>query len=374
MSNLIRSVATGPRWLATALLALGGCATAPRLEHDVAAPLQFRTVSAAPAVLDARAAFRETLCSTLRAEGVASPDDASCDRWLWRLKDEPTVGPRAVTPSPDPQRLEVVLVTGAFSECVGERSRPFAAGADRLQASGARVRTIMVGGRSGTAHNARQIADSLRADPVEEGRLVILVGYSKGGLDILRFVVDYPELATAIDAVVGVASPVFGTPLADLAAPAYRALVASLPSDKCPPGDGGVLASLQPEEAVRWLAANPLPESIRFYSLATFATRERVARALAPTWKHLGGPGVRNDGQVVAADAVIPGSTLLGYANSDHWGIALTTEVEHPVLLARPDPVAFPIEPLLVAVVTFVAGELAPIERRLDGEAASSPD
>jgi hypothetical protein len=132
------------------------------------------------------------------------------------------------------------------------------------------------------------------------------------------------------------------------------------------------LTSLQPEEAVSWLAANPLPESIRFFSLATFATHERVARALAPTWKHLGGPAVRNDGQVVAADAIIPGSTLLGYANSDHWGIALTTEVEHPVLLARPDPVPFPIEQLLVAVVTFVAGELAPIEGGRQGKAASS--
>ena len=370
MSQLVRLTTAGPRWLATVLLALGGCATAPEVEHDIAAPLQFRTVSAAPAVLDARAAFRETLCSTLRAERVASPDDTSCDRWLWRLKDEPTIDPGAATPSLDPQRLEVILVTGAFSVCVGERSRPFAAGADRLEASGARVRTVTVGGRSGTGHNARQIADSLRVDPVEEGRMVILVGYSKGGLDILRFVVDYPELATGIDAVVGVASPVFGTPLADLAAPAYRALVASLPSDKCPPGDGDVLASLQPEEAVGWLAANHLPEGIRFFSLATFATHERVARALAPTWKHLGGPAVRNDGQVVAADAVIPGSTLLGYANSDHWGIALTTEVEHPVLLARSDPVAFPIEQLLVAVVTFVAGELAPAGGGRQGKAA----
>lgn len=358
--QVIQSMAAVPRFLATASLVLGGCAATPEVEHDATARLQFRTVAAAPDVLDGRAAFRETLCSTLRSERIASPDDASCDRLLWRLRDEPVADPGTVRTPLDPKRLEVILVTGAFSECVGERSRPFAAGADRLQASGARVRTVMVGGRSGTGHNARQIADSLLADPVEDGRLVILAGYSKGGLDILRFVVDYPELATGIDAVVGVASPVFGTPLADLAAPAYRALVASLPSDKCPAGDGDVLASLQPDAAMRWLAANPLPESIRFYSLAAFATHDRVARALAPTWKHLGGPTIRNDGQVVATDAIIPGSTLLGYANSDHWGIALTTEVEHPVLLARADPVAFPLEQLLVAVVTFVADDLTP--------------
>jgi len=199
---------------------------------------------------------------------------------------------------------------------------------------------------------------ALSAAPVDRGRKVILVGYSKGGLDILRFLVDFPERAAEVDAVVSIASPVFGTPLADLAAPAYRALLAKLPMEKCPTGDGDVMASLQPDEAVRWLASNPLPEDVRYYSLAAFASRERVARALVPTWKHLGSEGQRNDGQVVTIDAVIPGASLLGFANSDHWGIALTTETVHPTLLSRPDPRPFPLEQLLVAVATFVADDL----------------
>jgi hypothetical protein len=241
---------------------------------------------------------------------------------------------------------------------MGGQSRPLAAGADRLEAQGARVRTVVVGGRSGSDHNARQIAESLTASPVEAGRTVILVGYSKGGLDILHFMVGYPEIAADIDAVVGVAAPVFGSPLADLAAPAYRALVANLPQDHCPPGDGEVLNDLRPEVATRWLAENPLPVGVSFYSLAGFAAKDRVARALAPTWMHLGGTEVRNDGQVVAADAIIPGSTLLGFANADHWGMALTTETVHPVLLARKDRQSFPLEQLLVAIVAFVVDDL----------------
>ncbi len=141
---VIRSGAAGPRLLAAALLALGGCAATPEVEHNTAVPLQFRTVAAAPAVLDRRAAFRGTFCSTLRAGLVASSDDASCDRWLWRLRDEPAAGLAAVMTPLAPGRVELILVTGAFSECVGERSRPFAAAADRLQASGARVRTVTV--------------------------------------------------------------------------------------------------------------------------------------------------------------------------------------------------------------------------------------
>jgi hypothetical protein len=221
------------------------------------------------------------------------------------------------------------------------------------------VRTIVVGGRSGTSHNARQIADALAASQIDEERKTILIGYSKGGLDILRFLVDFPDLAALVDAVVGVASPVFGTPLADLAEPAYAALVSKMPYGKCPPGDGEVMASLRPDAASGWLAANPLPAGVRSYSLAAFTTREHVARALVPFWKHLGGSDVRNDGQVVATDAVIPGSTLLGYANADHWGVAQTIETEHPVLAARQDPALFPLEQLFVAMVAFIADDLA---------------
>jgi len=295
----------------------------------------------------------------LRAEGVVPPGDSICDRWLWRLSDEPAGDADRVIPPANPERLDVVLVTGAFSECVGETSRPYAAGAARLQAAGAKVRTIVVGGRSGTGHNARQIADALTASQIDAERNTILIGYSKGGLDILRFLVDFPDLAARVDAVVGVASPMFGTPLADLAEPAYAALVAKLPYEKCPPGDGEVMSSLRPDAASGWLAANPLPASVRFYSLAAFTTREHVARALAPFWKHLGGTEVRNDGQVVAADAVIPGSTLLGYANADHWGVAQTIENVHPVLAARQDPELFPLEQLFIAMVALIVDDLA---------------
>jgi pimeloyl-ACP methyl ester carboxylesterase len=345
--------------LLTALVALGGCATTPGADELLLAPVQVKTVADAPAMRDGRPAFRAAFCSMLREERLASPDDVACDRWLWRLSDEPAGDADRVILPANPERLEILLVTGAFSECVGEASRPFASGAARLRAAGAKVRTIVVGGRSGTGPNARQIAEALEASPIDGGRKVILIGYSKGGLDILRFLVDFPELAARVDAVVGVASPVFGTPLADLAEPAYAALVAKMPHGKCPPGDGEVMSSLTPEAATQWLEANPLPSGVRFYSLAAFTTRGHVARALVTFWKHLGGTDIRNDGQVVATDAVIPGSTLLGYANADHWGVAQTIETEHPMLAARQDPALFPLEQLFVAMVAFIADDLA---------------
>jgi hypothetical protein len=83
-----------------------------------------------------------------------------------------------------------------------------------------------------------------------------------------------------------------------------------------------------------------------------------MARSLVPTWKILNRTDVRNDGQVVAADAVIPGSTLLGYANADHWGIAESIETARTFLAARPDPTPFPLEPLLRSIMLFVSDDL----------------
>jgi pimeloyl-ACP methyl ester carboxylesterase len=359
MPYRIRAAVAGPGLLLTALLAVGGCATTPGAGEHFLTPVQVKTVEGAPAMRDGRPGFRAVFCSILREERLAAPDDFACDRWLWRLTDELAGDADRVIQPANPEHLDVLLVTGAFSECVGEAARPFSAGAARLRAAGARVRTIVVGGRSGTSHNARQIAETLAASPIDGERRLILIGYSKGGLDILRFLVDFPELAARVDAVVGVASPMFGTPLAELAGPAYAALVAKVPYEKCPPGDGEVMASLRPEAATQWLESKPLPAGVRFYSLAAFTTREHVARALVPFWKHLGGTDVLNDGQVVATDAVIPGSTLLGFANADHWGVAQTIETEHPVLAARQDPALFPLEQLFVAMVAFIADDLA---------------
>ena len=116
---------------------------------------------------------------------------------------------------------------------------------DGLRNSGVRVDTIVVGGRSGTEHNAREIAAHLAAWPVRPDVPLILIGYSKGAVDILQFLVDFPEAARQVDAVVSVAGSVGGSPLADEFGGLYAYLFSHLPSDHCPPGDGDVVHSLR---------------------------------------------------------------------------------------------------------------------------------
>jgi hypothetical protein len=350
-----------------AATSLHGCAGLPDRETLAGAPVAIRTLPGAPPIRDGRAGFRVVLCARLRSEGIAAVDDAGCERWLWRLPDEPATATVSMADRPEPRRVAVFLVTGAFSECVGDASRPFSAGAARLRAAGARVATVVVSGRSGPQHNARQIAAAVEAAGLGEDDKVILFGYSKGALDILHFVVDFPELADRVDAVVSVAGPVFGSPLAELADAAYGTLVAGLPYDKCPPGDGQVIGSLTPVRATQWLASSPLPSGVHFYSIVAFTTREHVGRALVPSWRQLARTDPYNDGQVVVADAVIPGSTLLGYLNADHWAIAQQLEDSYPHLVARPDSTPFPREQLFMAIVDFVLADI-------EGSRAASRD
>ena len=152
---------------------------------------------------------------------------------------------------------------------------------------------------------------------------LILLGYSKGATDILHFLVDYPEIAKKVTAVLSVAGVINGTPVADKFAETYARWFKKIPIKECEPGDGGVLESLKRSAQFPWMAANPLPQNVQYYSIAAFANRENVQPGLLFTYDLLRKIDPRNDGQVIFYDQVVPGSSLLGYVNLDHWAIAV---------------------------------------------------
>jgi hypothetical protein len=152
---------------------------------------------------------------------------------------------------------------------------------------------------------------------------LILLGYSKGATDILHFLIDYPELAKKVTALLSVAGVINGTPLADKFAETYANWFKNIPIKACEPGDGGVLTSLKRSVQFPWLAVNPLPQNVRYYSIVAFTHRENVQAGLLFSYDLLRNIDPRNDGQVIFYDQVIPGSSLLGYINLDHWAIAV---------------------------------------------------
>jgi len=340
--------------LALALQFANGCASVP---HDE----EFRATTAilpaaAPGVAaDGRARFRDIFCTLSEDRGVSSARRGNaCEKLLWRLADEPSLQTAGYLPSLDPA-LQFFVVGGAFSDCFGAASIAFRDAIERLAGDGYQVADLTISSRSGAEHNARMIAEGLATAP--DGPIVLL-GYSKGAVDILHFLAGYPEMASRVVAVVSVAGPIMGSEVAEYGDWAYDNLLSDMFAGRCDPGDGGVLDSLLPQVRRDWLDSHPLPDTVRFYTLLAFAGREHIARALLPSWEILASSDSRNDGQLTIEEGTWPGSTLLGYANADHWGVAIDIEKELNFLADRPEDTGYPRGPLFEAALRYVSEDL----------------
>jgi hypothetical protein len=328
------------------------------MKYNLDVPAQTLSVLDAPEVRDGRARFREVFCSTLREH----PDrkQRGCEELLHRLRDEAPSAPQpGPPPIPDP-RLHLVFVTGLFNDCASVVALPFETAVPRLRSLGYSAEILSVNGRSSSSFNATRIAEFVAQIPDTDRRLV-LVGYSKGAVDILEFMVAHPELAKRVSAVVSVAGAINGSPVAGIAAPFYeRSLKDYVSLPGCAPGDSGALANLARPARLNWLVAHRLPPNARYFSLVSFTRSDAVSGPLRPFAAALAEIDPRNDGQLLFYDQVIPGAMLLGYVNADHWSVAVPIEEKRPVLATLVTGHNwFPRDALIEAITLYVSEQLA---------------
>jgi pimeloyl-ACP methyl ester carboxylesterase len=353
---ITRSLARVLALLSTAGAIVLGCA--PRLlSLQDEAPAQILTHPGAPPVVDLRPEFRRILCGLSSDRTPEKGPPPECETLLWRLADEaapPPGRPAMISHRPS---LRVLIVPGAFGECFPEYGMPFEEAAEAMRRRhGIRIDFIPVGGRSGCDHNAAQIAAFLDKLPVEADEGIVLIGHSKGAVDILHFLVNHPEPARRVRAVVGVAGAINGSPLADFMVRGPGGIMTRLPLRRCPPGDRLVLDSLTRAYRMRWLAAHRLPPHAAYFSLGAFARREDIHPLMRFGHELLAAVEPRNDGYVAFSDQVIPGSNLLGWADLDHWDIALP--IRERLNIGGAGSRAAARELLFEAVLLIVAGSL----------------
>ncbi len=352
---------------------MAGCALLPLAAPSAADRLALDRPLVLPPIQDGRTRFREILAAVTRRHGPALGDYRPVDRTLWRLPGEPSPTGRPVDLDalPRPPFL-TVLVPGLLSECIGDDLQPFDDAVDHVAALGFPTRRVRTGGRASSGSNAPALSQQLLAIATSSGLPLVLVGHSKGAVDVLETLASYPELQPRIAALVAVAAPIAGSPLADEDDSWYARLLRNFPSAACPKGDHAGLTSLATGYRKRWLADHRLPATIRYYSLAAIALDGDISAALQPFRDELSKIDVRNDGQVLYQDAVIPGSVLMGYVRADHFAVAVPFSRRRPLLSATLiHRNAFPREVLLESMVRFVAEDLATVG---DGpRAAGSP-
>jgi len=315
-----------------------------------------------PPVSDGRERFREIFCQILAKDPAYQGQAGICENFLWRLSDEPV--PRGL-PGPLPTRktgYRVLVVPGFLNECFANIALPFEDSIESLNDRGYKISELVVSGRSSSDSNAIFIADTIENLNLSPDEKLVLIGHSKGAVDILHFLVNYPEAVPRVAAVVSVAGAINGSPLAAAFSEIYNSLSRNILSERCNTGDDGAMDSLQPAVRLSWLAANSLPDTVRYFSLAAFARYEDVQLHQRATYKLLEQIEPLNDGQLLFLDQLIPGSALLGYVNADHWTVAVPVEEEFsgrdPALMAENSMLR---EFLFEAMILFLAESLNPL-------------
>lgn len=281
-------------------------------------------------VIDDRGRFREILCTVLETRGETVPDYRPCEEALTLAGVEAgATGAPVAMGNPQADFL-LLMVPGLGWECFEAWLDYDKSGSEHLAQFGYEMRKITVDGLSSTENNARQIRDYIQNLPASDAaRPLVLLGYSKGAPDILTALVDYPELQQRVSAVVSLAGSIAGSPLANEATQGQANLLIRVPGSECKKGDNGAVNSLKTAVRKQWLEDNPLPDSVKYYSVVTFPEPERVSWGLQKSYRILGGFDTRNDTQVLIYDQMIPGSTLLAYANADHWAMAVPVARSH---------------------------------------------
>jgi hypothetical protein len=350
-------------FIPAALFALGllaGCAGKPLNPWTADSPPLALVPVADADINDQRGRFREIFCEVLESRGEAWPDYRPCEEALTRVADEPPGTGQPVDFVPRSQDLLALIVPGVGWECIEGWLGIDDSVRELISSAGFEAELMKVDGLSSSSNNARQIRDGIAALPEKyAGRRILLIGYSKGAPDILEALVEYPEVSERVVAVLSAAGAIGGSPLANAADQKDLNLMQYFPGSTCSKGDGGALESLKPTTRRAWLAHHTLPPDIAYYSLVTYPAPDRISSVLQGTYRKLSRVDARNDSQVIYYDQVIPGSTLLGFVNADHWALAVPIGRNHSFIGSTfVDQNDFPREAIIEAVMRFVGEDL----------------
>jgi hypothetical protein len=342
---------------------LSACAYHPVVPYgENLEPLEFGANSRL-GLTDARGRFREIFCTVLEAHGRELPDYQPCEQALTRLGVEPSATGRPVNLGASATGLQVLLVPGLGYECIkGWLDYDGSEARDHVKRFGYEIDVVEVEGLSSSRRNAEIIRDFVASlDGGTVSKPIVMIGYSKGTPDILEALVRFPELNQRVSAVVAFSGAVWGSPLADDVSQSQLNLLTRVPRSECDTGDGGALESLRKDTRQAFMEDHELPGGVHYYSVVSFPSPERISIGLRPSYRKIGElEDGRNDSQLIFYDQVIPGSSVLGFSNADHWAMAVPVARQHPFAASTfASQNDFPREAMLEALLRFIDEDLS---------------
>jgi hypothetical protein len=339
--------------LMVAAVLASGCASLAATNDRPDATLTVSLPLALADVKDVREAFAALFSRELTQHPPAS--EQGINAWLHLAVNNapPFQGPVADSAlfTRQARTTAVLIVPGMFGDCIDDQSVPFGDGVLRTRERsttesymqyadlGLRtIRLVAVPGRMSTVDNGRVLAAAIRTEAASpEVERILLVAYSKGAIDALEalsVLATEREVLAKVKALISVAGPIMGTPVADRFEAIYGVLSPRLNPFACSPSDGYDIASVTRRERAGRMQDYVPATGVKTYSVIAYARPELMAPPLRALYAQLAAMDPRNDGQILASDAILPGSTLLAAARSDHWDVALPRSL-HPNVLLR---------------------------------------
>lgn len=219
------------------------------------------------------------------------------------------------------------FVSGIFGECFSDLFPTFDETISALESNGFKTNRIQVKGRGSVLENSSIIISEFGTDRVKHGphEINIVVGYSKGGLDILEALERSKSLQNHIDAILLLSVPIFGTPEIEISS-ISKFFAINTEFEKCDIGSDNLFEAIGVEFRNSKMMNWSFPSNIQIYSLATAAVEEkRVSLPMRKGFRRMIESELPNDGQVPFYSQMLPESTFLGVVPVDHWELALNT-------------------------------------------------
>lgn len=232
-----------------------------------------------------------------------------------------------ITQSPHLQNFVFLYVPGLYSgkhpwseHKAGVRSK-HEERITELRRLGLDARLVPVPNDGTVASNSDVIVAMVHQIREETPKDIVLVGYSKGGVDVAAALAKAPELLSCVRAFITLFSPLYGSHIAsDIMDSSLRGLF-YLGIKNVMDCDTEAMKDLSFERRERYLRRHPLDARIPTLSLAAAITSSAKTSYFQMPYKYiLSHYSQESDGLVACKDAIYPGANFVLLSGMDHIG------------------------------------------------------
>ena len=296
--------------------------------------------------------FANLFCSVREKENPDTGDWPACDQLLGIA---PNARPDLAAIS---TKYRVLIIPGFFSACASATAPAFGDGQDHLRNQHKVTVETWIPPNDSSENNGTAIAQYLREHFQADKRKYIVIGYSKGAPDVQTALALNADAKDAVAAFISVAGAIGGSAVADAIPAQADQWINRYKIGQCQ-GDAAVaFRSLKRDVRRAFLAAHPNP-LVPSYSLPAVSDKAHTSKMMLESWQLMSTLSSKHDSQLAYEDAIVPGSTVLGYAQADHLAVALPFDKSADAQIrSLVDKGRYPRAALLEALVRFVSSDL----------------